>query len=267
MALPRRITTRDSVRLSDHDPGDTLKIKSKEAALHELGELVLKIAELQATLFAEERRSLLVVLQAMDAAGKDGVINAVFDGINPQGVRVTGFSIPTSHELAHDYLWRVNAACPARGEIGVFNRSHYEDVLVVRVRELVPAKQWKARYGHIRDFEQRLTDEGTTIVKIFLHMSKDKQRERFQDRVDDPAKQWKFRHADLHDRKLWDPFHAAYQDAINETAAKHAPWYIVPADRNWVRNLTVARIVHATLKSMDPQFPAPEDGLEGLIIE
>ena len=185
----------------------------------------------------------------------------VLTGLNPQGCRVVAFKEPTTTELAHDYLWRVHAACPARGELGVFNRSHYEDVAAARVRGLAPRHTWRRRYRHIREFERLLTDEGTTVVKVFLHVSKEEQAQRLQERLDDPAKSWKFRRGDLEDRARWDDYIAAYDDAISATSTKWAPWYVVPADHNWARNLAVAELLAHTLEALDPQLPPPEPGL------
>ncbi len=238
----------------------------KESAETELLDTRLKIDLLQQRLYAEQKRSVLLVLQAMDAAGKDGTIRHILSGLNPAGVQVTSFKAPAGPEAAHDYLWRVHAACPAKGELGVFNRSHYEDVLVVRVKKFVPPKQWRRRYGHIRDFEQMLSDEGTTVVKCFLHVSKQEQADRLQDRLDDPEKRWKFRAGDLDDRTLWLQFQAAYEEAIRQTSTAAAPWYVVPADRNWVRNLAVARILLYTLERLDPKVPEPETGLDDIRI-
>jgi PPK2 family polyphosphate:nucleotide phosphotransferase len=236
----------------------------KEQAKADLVEELAKLAELQTRLFAEEQRSVLVVLQAMDAAGKDGTIRSIFTGVNPAGVRVTSFGVPAGAEVAHDYLWRVHGATPAKGQIGVFNRSHYEDVLVVRVKKFVPKERWSKRYEHIRGFEQMLSDEGTRIVKIYLHVSPEEQAARLQDRIDDPAERWKFRLGDLDDRKLWPAFMKAYQDAMAETSTKQAPWFVVPADRKWVRNLVIAKLLVATLQEMDPQLPPPDAGIDGL---
>jgi PPK2 family polyphosphate:nucleotide phosphotransferase len=194
----------------------------------------------------------------MDAAGKDGVIRSVLTGVNPQGCRIESFKEPTPDELAHDFLWRIHARCPARGEIAIFNRSHYEDVVVVRVRGLVEEKVWRARYPQIVAFEELLSDEGTHVVKVFLHESKEEQRKRLQERLDDPEKRWKFRAGDLQDRARWDEFQQAYEDAIRETSTKHAPWYIVPADHNWSRNLCVAEILVDVLERIDPKPPEPE---------
>ncbi len=254
-----------SFDLDDHDPADTLGWH-KESAKAELDAVKIKLDALQQRLYAENQRSVLLVLQAMDAAGKDGTIRAILSGLNPAGVPVSSFKAPGGRELAQDYLWRVHQRCPGKGEIGVFNRSHYEDVLVVRVKSFVPEAQWKRRYDHINHFERMLVDEGTTVVKCFLNVSKEQQAARFQDRLDDDTKKWKFRKGDLEDRALWDDFRVAYHDAIKRTSTAHAPWYVVPADRNWVRNLAVAKILLRTLERLDPQFPPPEPGLEDITI-
>ncbi len=239
----------------------------KAAAKAELADVTERIDVLQARLAAESKRSLLVVLQAMDAAGKDGTIRSVFGPLNSAGVQVESFKAPAGPETAHDFLWRLHAVAPPHGEIGVWNRSHYEDVLVVRVKNLVPKERWEKRYRHIREFERMLSDEGTRIVKINLHISKDEQRERLQARIDDPEKRWKFRAGDLEDRKLWPEFMKAYEVAFNETSTEYAPWYVVPGNRNWVRNLVVARIVLAELEAMDPQLPPDDPKLLGLTVE
>ncbi len=202
----------------------------------------------------------------MDAGGKDGTIRTVMTGVNPAGVRVASFGVPSEEERAHDFLWRIHRQLPERGQIGVFNRSHYEDVLVVRVHGLVPKAVWRRRYRQIREFERMLTEEGTTVVKLFLHVSKDEQRARLQDRIDSPDERWKFRKGDLDDRALWDDYMAAFRDALRTTSTDDAPWYVVPADRKWARNLAVARILRHHLEQLDPQFPAAEDGIEGLVV-
>ncbi len=252
--------------LAKHDPGETFGWE-KEFAKAALAIEVTRLAELQKLLFAEGKQSLLVVLQAMDAGGKDGTLREVLTGLNPAGVRVISFGVPSEEELAHDYLWRIHRHTPADGQIAVFNRSHYEDVLVVRVKKLAPASVWRKRYQHIRYFEQLLVDEGTAIVKLFLHISAEEQRERLQDRLDSPDEQWKFRLGDLEDRKLWPQYMLAYRDALGRTSTADAPWYVVPGDRKWVRNLTVARILRHTLERLDPQYPKPEEGIEGLVVE
>ncbi|GEM90571.1 polyphosphate kinase 2 family protein [Oceanithermus desulfurans] len=227
----------------------------KKTARKQLVELSRRLGELQARLYAEGRQALLIVLQGMDTAGKDGTIRHVFRAVNPQGVRVTTFKKPTALELAHDYLWRVHRHAPARGEIGIFNRSHYEDVLVVRVHGLVPREVWERRYDHINAFEQLLADEGTRIVKFFLHISKEEQKERLEARLANPEKNWKFNPADLAERKLWDAYTEAYRVMLERTSTAAAPWYAVPADRKWQRNLIVARVLVETLEAMDPRFP------------
>ena len=220
------------------------------------------LVELQKRLFASKSASLLVVLQAMDAAGKDSTIRAVMSGLNPAGVDVQPFGVPTEEERSHDYLWRIHAHAPADGFIGVFNRSHYEDVLVVRVKGFAPEKTWKKRYDHIKHFEQMLADEGTHIVKIFLNVSKDKQQERLQERLDRPEKRWKFRLGDLDDRALWPDFMDAYTDAIERTSTDDAPWYIVPADKKWARNVCIARILRHHLEQIDPQYPEADGDID-----
>ena len=251
--------------LDDHDPGQTFGWEKATAAVEFAAE-VERLGKLQVLLFAEGTRSLLVVLQAMDAGGKDGVLRDVFVGLNPAGVKVRSFGVPTEEELGHDFLWRIHQHTPARGQIGVFNRSHYEDVLVVRVKGLAPKSLWRKRYAHIRNFEQLLADEGTTVVKLYLNISNEEQRERLQDRVDSPDERWKFRLGDLDDRKLWPEYMTAFRDALERTSTSSAPWYVVPADRKWVRNLAVAKILRHTLAQLDPQAPAPEEGIAGLQI-
>ena len=238
----------------------------KADAKKELSKLIVRLSELQNRLAAESKQSLLVVLQAMDAAGKDGVVRSIFTGVNPAGVSVTSFKAPTSEELAHDYLWRVHAAMPRRGQIGIFNRSHYEDVLVVRVHNFAPEAQWSKRYRHIREFERMATEEGTRIVKIHLQISLEAQRQREQDRIDTIEKRWKFNKQDLVDRQLWPQFMKAYEDVFSETGTEDAPWYIVPSDRNWVRNLVVAQILVHTLEQMDPHFPPGQPDIEGIVV-
>jgi PPK2 family polyphosphate:nucleotide phosphotransferase len=234
-------------------PGD--KRETEEA----LQETVQQISSYQERLWAEGKQSLLVVLQAMDTAGKDGTIRAVFSGVNPQGVHVTSFKSPTSDELAHDFLWRCHKVTPAKGEIGVFNRSHYEDVLVVRVKNLVPEEVWRPRYDLINSFEEQLTHASNTVIKFFLHMSKEEQAKRLQARLDDPSKRWKFNSGDLVERKLWDDYQQAYQEAISQTSTETAPWYVIPADRKWYRNWAIAQVIAQTLEKMAPQYPEPED--------
>lgn len=238
--------------------GDKAKtIKATEA-------LTERIAELQGRLWAESKRSLLVVLQAIDAAGKDGTVKHVFRGVNPMGVHAVAFEAPNKTELAHDFLWRITRELPERGDIGVFNRSHYEDVLIVRVNQLVPESVWRPRYDAIRRFEEHLVTEGTTIVKLYLHISKEEQAARFRARLEDPTKNWKFATADLDVRKRWDDYHEAYAEAIRRTATAKAPWYVIPADRKWYRNWAVSTILVETLERIDPQYPPPADGLSDI---
>lgn len=219
---------------------------------------VAALQGLQERLWAEGKRSILVVLQGMDTSGKDGVIRHVFGPLNPQGVGVVGFKQPTPPELAHDFLWRVHAHAPARGRIVVFNRSHYEDVLVVRVHGLVERDVWSGRYEEINGFERLLARSGATILKFFLHISREEQRERLQARVDDPAKRWKWSHGDLDERKRWGDYMVAYEEALSRCSTDHAPWYVVPADRKWYRNWVVSSIVRRALESMDPRPPETE---------
>jgi PPK2 family polyphosphate:nucleotide phosphotransferase len=254
--------------LADHDPGDTGGFEGgKKEARAELVDLNRRLDDLQEQLYADGRHRLLVVLQGMDTSGKGGTIRRVFEGVNPSGVRVAPFKKPNEAELAHDFLWRIHPQVPTNGEMVIFDRSHYEDVLIVRVHDLVPPERWENRYRHIREFEQMLADEGTTIVKFFLHISRDEQAERLQARLDDPAKHWKFRLADLDERKHWDAYQAAFADAIRETARPHAPWYVVPADRKWYRDLVVCRAIIDALEGMDLTFPESPDDLTGAVVE
>ncbi len=261
-----RVQPGDPARLTERDTRDTLGL-DKDEAKRRTTELRERIDELQYRLHAEGTRSVLLVLQGLDASGKDGVIRAVFDGVNPQGVRVTSFKAPVGRELHHDYLWRIHAVLPPRGTIGVFNRSHYEDVVTVGVLGLAPEEVWTRRTGHICEFERLLVDEGTTILKVFLHVSKEEQRVRLQERIDNPRKRWKFNAGDLEMRKRFDDFLAAYDAAITETSTAWAPWHVVPADRNWVKAYAAAAIVCDALERLDPQLPEPESGLDGLKVE
>jgi PPK2 family polyphosphate:nucleotide phosphotransferase len=248
-------------RSTDGAPGD------KEATTATFPPMWEQLQELQERLYAESERSVLVVLQAMDAGGKDGTIRHVFRGLNPLGVRVASFKAPTDEELDHDFLWRIHRHAPRDGELTVFNRSHYEDVLIARVRELVPEDIWRRRYEHIRAFEDLLTDTGTCVVKVMLHISKDEQRDRLQARVDHAKKRWKFNPADLAERARWDSYQAAYEEALRETSTDRAPWYCIPADRKWYRNWAVLRILVETMEEMDPQWPEATEGVEGTVIE
>ena len=245
------------IRLKDWDPDDTGRLRHKQDAEDLLAESTRQLDKLQYLLYAESRRAVLVVLQAMDAGGKDGTIRHVMSGLNPQGCRVTSFKQPSTEELAHDFLWRIHQAVPRKGEIGIFNRSHYEDVLVVRVHDLVPKETWSQRYDQINEFEKHLAESGISVLKFFLHISKDEQRKRFQSRVDDPTKLWKFSEADIAERKHWDDYTQAYEDALSRCSTKCAPWYIIPANHKWFRDLAVAQVITDTLENFDMKFPKP----------
>ncbi len=245
-----------TIRLSDFDASSTPEAPGDRAATEAATvELTHELVDLQRRLYAEGSRSVLVVLQAMDTGGKDGAIKQVFRGVNPSGVRVASFKKPSETELAHDFLWRIHAQVPAAGEIVIFNRSHYESVLIERVRRLVPNQTWRGRYAQINAFEKMLTASGTTVVKFFLHISKDEQRKRLLSRLDDPTKQWKFNVADVAERALWDDYMAAYEDAVNRTSTAEAPWHVVASDRKWYRNFAVARVLVDALRRLDPQYP------------
>ena len=262
------VQPRSRAHLHRIDPGSKAGAPGDKKAT-EVASLALnrELSELQERLWAENQRSLLVVLQAMDAGGKDGTIRKVFGGVNPQGCRVTSFKAPSEEELAHDFLWRINKATPRKGEIGIFNRSHYEDVLIVRVHDLVPKSVWSKRYAIINSFEANLAASGTTIVKFFLHISKEEQAERFRKRLENPEKHWKFRAADLEERKYWDDYQQAFEDALSKTSTAVAPWYVIPADSKWYRDWAVLSVLVETMRRMDPQFPAPEEDLEGIVVE
>jgi len=256
------------ISLAERDPAETGDFDGgKEKGLKAIQKLNAELQELQELLYAEGRHKVLVVLQAMDTGGKDGTIRRVFDGVNPQGVKVASFKAPTAEELSHDFLWRIHKVVPGTGEIVIFNRSHYEDVLIVRVRNLVPRAIWSKRYKQINDFEKMLADNGTTILKFFLHISKDEQKERLQARLDDPTKHWKFSLGDLEERKLWDDYQQAYEDALNETSTKQAPWYVVPANRKWYRDLVISTVLVETLKGLKMKYPEPKDNLDGVVVE
>jgi PPK2 family polyphosphate:nucleotide phosphotransferase len=262
-----RVEPGEAIALADLDPADTGSYDDPAEAREELAGLVDHIADLQARLYAEEQRSLLVVLQGIDAAGKDSTVAHVFRGTNPQGVRVYTFKEPSNEEAAHDFLWRYHLHTPAEGMIHVFNRSHYEDVLVVRVKGLVEEDRWRSRYDSINDFERMLAREGTTIVKFFLHISKDAQMERFRERLEREDKHYKFSANDVRERRSWDAYQDAYQAALRSTTTEWAPWYVIPSDHKWYRNLVVARTVAGVLEGMDPQWPEPEEDLEKFAAE
>lgn len=240
---------------------------NRKAAEKEFKKLRKEFRELQAKLYAEDKRQMLIVFQAMDAGGKDGTIRAITQGVNPQGVRVSSFKAPSKTELAHDFLWRIHPHAPARGMISIFNRSHYEDVLVVRVDNLVPESIWRPRYDHIINFERNLFDSNTTILKFYLHINREEQRERFQERVDMPSKNWKFSFGDLEKRKQWDNYMAAYEEMMEKTSKAYAPWYVIPANQNWYRNLAIERVIVDTLRELNPQYPSQADDLSGVVVK
>ncbi len=244
-----------SADLGKRDPRDTLGLPGKDAAAPQLAALLEELSLLQERLYAEGRRSILLVLQGLDASGKDGTIRRVFTGVNPQGCRVTSFKAPSPVELAHDFLWRVHAEAPARGMIGILNRSHYEDVVTVRVLGLVPEEIWRRRPRQINEFERMLAEEGTTVLKCFLHVSADEQRERFAERLSDPTKRWKHNPKDEETSRRFREFTAAYDETLTATSTEWAPWYVIPADRNWVRNHAVATVLVEALRRLDPRFP------------
>jgi PPK2 family polyphosphate:nucleotide phosphotransferase len=260
-----RVEPGSRVSLADHDTRATHGWQRADAERQTTRQLE-QLADLQERLWAEDQRAVLVVLQGIDASGKDGTIRRVMTAFNPQGCPVSSFKVPTPEELAHDFLWRIHRRVPGKGEVGIFNRSHYEDVLVVRVKELVPPAVWRVRYRQIREFERLLGETGTTIVKFFLHISRDEQRERFQERYDNPRKRWKFSLGDLEERERWDAYMRAFEDALAKTSTAEAPWYVIPADRNWFRDFAVSAILADTLAEMAPQFPAAADLPADLVI-
>jgi PPK2 family polyphosphate:nucleotide phosphotransferase len=262
-----RVEPGKHVHLEDWDPQGNLEIaKDKEEAEARTAELTRSLDELQELLYADHRHALLIVLQGMDTAGKDSTIRHIFSGVDPQGVRVASFKVPTPAELDHDFLWRVHTQTPAKGEIAIFNRSHYEDVLVVRVHKLVEPEVWHERYAAINAFEQNLLDEGTTVLKFFLHISADVQKRRLQERLQDPRKRWKFSSADLKERPFWPDYMHAYEDVLEKTSTSWAPWVIVPADRHWYRDLLISEALVQALKGMDLHYPQPAEDLEHISI-
>ncbi len=263
-----RVPPEAEIDLQGWDPNETRGYDGdKDSAKERLDALNDQLEDLQELLYAEHKHKVLIVLQGMDTSGKDGTIRHVFEGVNPQGVQVASFKVPTSEELDHDYLWRIHKRAPGRGQITIFNRSHYEDVLVVRVLGLAPESVWSRRYDQINNFERLLAEEGTTILKFFLHIDLKEQKERLQARLDLPHKRWKFSIGDLKHRKLWPQYTAAYQDVLNKTSTAWAPWYIVPANRKWYRNLVVASVIVETLKGLDMRTPEPEEDLDNVVIE
>ena len=264
-SLGERLQVRSrTVRLADWGPGSTPQCKGKDQANERLAENLARIDELQYRLHAEARQSLLIVLQGMDTSGKDGLIRKVMTIFNPQGCKVWSFKVPTLEEAAHDFLWRIHRTAPAAGEVAVFNRSHYEDVLVVRVHELVPRGVWSVRYRAINEFERHLHERGTRVLKFFLHISREEQRQRLLARLDHPLKRWKFSDADLVERGLWRSYQRAYEDALARCSTAHAPWHVIPADRKWYRDFAVSQIVADTLERMDPRIPKAKLAIRSL---
>ncbi len=250
------------VKLAEIDPAFHGKHETHEAALGELQEQVAKLTHLQYLLYAEKKHALLIVLQGIDAAGKDGTCWHVMSAMNPQGTSVTGFKQPSEEERAHDFLWRIHPHTPKLGQVAVFNRSHYEDVLVVRVHKLVPKKVWSQRYDLINDFEKMLADHGTTIIKLFLYISPEEQLERFKQRLDDPQRQWKISDSDYKERAFWNDYIKAYEDMLEKCSTKHAPWYVIPSNHKWFRNLAVSRIIADTLADLNMKMPEPTEDLD-----
>jgi PPK2 family polyphosphate:nucleotide phosphotransferase len=242
------------LHLKDHDPGDTFGVRRNEAALQKRLD---RLRELQQLLYADKRYALLIVLQALDAGGKDGTIRHVMSGVNPQGCKVTSFKVPSSEERLHDFLWRVHKAVPERGDIGIFNRSHYEDVLVVRVHRTVPKHDWSKRFAQINDFERELSENGVRILKFFLHIGKEEQKRRFQARLLDPARNWKLSLADFEERRYWDDYMKAYEDALHKCSTSRAPWYVIPANHKWFRNYAIAELIVQALEDMKLKYPPP----------
>ncbi len=253
-------------RLSNIDPDDAGPFKDKQDAADATRRQFEEIGRLQGILYAQAKYGLLVILQGMDTSGKDSTIRQVFSAVNPQSCYVVSFKAPSAEELSHDYLWRIHAHAPRRGMIAIHNRSHYESVLVERVRKLVPDKVWSRRYDHINDFERMLSDENTIILKFFLHISKDEQKQRLQARLDNPEKNWKFDPGDLSERKLWDDYQEAYEDALRKCSTDHAPWYVIPANRKWFRDWVISDIIVRTLKKLDLQYPRPIENIKDIRI-
>jgi PPK2 family polyphosphate:nucleotide phosphotransferase len=257
----------DKIKLKDCDPNYSGEYKDKKTAEKKLIQVSKQMAELQSLLYAESKWSLLIILQAMDTGGKDGTIRHVMGGVDPQGCDVKSFKVPTPEELAHDFLWRSHQATPVKGKIVIFNRSYYEDVLVVRVHDLVPKEVWKERYDQINGFEECLTKNNTVVMKFYLHISKDEQKKRLEQRLADPAKRWKFSEADLKERQYWDAYTEAYEDALNKCNTEYAPWHIVPANKKWYRNLIIGQAIVDKLKTLDMKYPEPKIDFKKLIVE
>jgi PPK2 family polyphosphate:nucleotide phosphotransferase len=261
-----RVEPGKRISLADFDPNTSEHYKKKKDVEAELEKQVKRINKLQDRLYAENKRSLLIVLQAMDTGGKDGTIKHVFSGVNPQGCQVWSFKKPSDEEASHDFLWRYHHRAPQRGMITIFNRSHYEDVLIVRVKNLVPEDVWRQRYHSINEFEQMLTLSNITVIKFFLHISKDEQKRRLESRLENPDKRWKFSSNDIKERRFWDDYQLAFEEAVNNCSTDYAPWYVVPANNKWYRNLVIARTMADTLEAMNPQYPPAEEGLEHIVI-
>ncbi|HLH00321.1 MAG TPA: polyphosphate kinase 2 family protein [Bryobacteraceae bacterium] len=252
------------LRLKDRDSDDTFGHRRNDEALEKTLD---RLRELQHLLYADKRYALLIVLQALDAGGKDGTIRHVMSGVNPQGCEVVSFKAPTNEELAHDFLWRIHKATPSKGNIGIFNRSHYEDVLIVRVHKLVPKEVWHKRYRQINEFEEMLTENGVTILKFFLHISKEEQKKRFEARIQDPSRNWKLSLPDFEERQHWDDYTQAYEDALTRCSTRHAPWYVIPADKKWFRNYLVAALVVQALDNLRLKYPPPTVDMSKVVLE
>ncbi len=258
----------EKIKLTQWDPNDTGDFQgNKEQAKAEIAKLNKRLQELQQVLYAEHQHKILVILQGMDTSGKDGTIRHVFGGVNPQGVRVANFKEPSQEELDHDFLWRIHKQVPARGELVIFNRSQYEDVLIVRVHEVVAQDVWKKHYDQINDFEKMLSETGTLLLKFYLYIDKDEQKKRLQARLDHPDKHWKFNTGDLKERKLWSDYIHAYEDVLNKTSTEAAPWFIVPANHKWYRDWVIASNLVAKLEQLGMKYPEPEENLDGIVIE
>ncbi len=261
------VTSRKPLRLNDFNPGDTAGFDKGDKADAHLKNNISRMEDLQYRLYAEGRCALLIVLQGMDASGKDGTVRHVMSGLNPQGCRVTSFKVPSTEEAGHDFLWRIHKAMPAHGEIGIFNRSHYEDVLVVRVHQLAPKSVWSARYDQINAFEKLMSDNGVTILKFFLHISKAEQKQRLEARLNDPIRNWKISPADFKERQRWNDYVDAYEAVLNRCSSSMAPWFIIPSNKKWFRNLAVSQIIVETLERMNPKFPKPSFDLSKIKVK
>jgi PPK2 family polyphosphate:nucleotide phosphotransferase len=267
MAQSIVVSPETKVKLKDYDPGYTGEYKQKKEAEKEIKNIHQQMIELQTLLYAESKYSLLIILQAMDTGGKDGTIRHVMGGVDPQGCDVKSFKVPTPEELSHDFLWRAHLVTPSKGKIIIFNRSYYEDVLVVRVHDLVPKEVWSKRYDQINGFEKCLTENNTVILKFFLHISKDEQKKRLEQRLDDPTKRWKFSEADLKEREYWDDYMDVYEDALTKCSTEYAPWHIIPASKKWYRNLVIGEAIVKALKGLNMKYPEPSIDLSKIKIE